>query len=64
MGDVIDLFTGAPIAEIEDTRIQEFVSEHLNEFLFAVQGLAEADNESDARGFMDEIRELVASWPP
>lgn len=64
MGNVVDLFTGAPIpAAVDSDFVQEFTEGPLGDFLFALDGLLEAKDEATFREYMGEVKGLVRSWP-
>jgi hypothetical protein len=64
MGDVVDLFSGKPIPAAEGSDfVQEFSEGPLGDFLFALSGLMEAQDEATFRQYMGELKERVNSWP-
>lgn len=64
MGVVVDLFSGKPIPAAEGSDfVTEFVEGPLGDLAFALDRLGDAKSETEFRGELKGIKELVAGWP-
>lgn len=64
-GNVIDLFTGQPVAELMDESefIRDFMEKRFGDFAFALQAMVEATTEQDFIDQMQDVKDIVKGWP-
>ena len=62
MGEVVQLFGTPPAAE-GSVEVQDFVSEHLLEFMSAVTTLDQSTTRDEMNDNITEVRRLVGEWP-